>query len=111
MAKFYDKIGFVETIDDGYGVWQEKVVREANYYGDVLLNARRWNDGGNVNENLDIKNKLSILADPYAYQHFHSMKYVHWMNQYWKITEIEVQYPRLILTIGGVYNGPTETAS
>jgi hypothetical protein len=34
------------------------------------------------------------------------MRYVEWMNARWKITSIDVKRPRVILTIGGVYNGP-----
>jgi hypothetical protein len=32
------------------------------------------------------------------------MLYVEFMGTKWKITNVEVQYPRLILSVGGVYN-------
>lgn len=108
MAKYYGEIGYVETVDDGYGVWKETVVAKRMYAGDVLSNIRKYHEANQVNENLNINNKLSIVADPYAYDHFHIMRFVKWYGAYWKITNVEVQYPRLILTIGGVYAGPTE---
>ena len=77
------------------------------YAGDILQNNRRVSQGESTNDDLDVSNRLSILADPYAMNHFHTIKYVKWLGAAWKITTVDVQYPRLILTIGGVYNGET----
>jgi len=106
MAKFFGSIGYAETTETAPGVWTENVT-ERNYFGDVLKNTRRLEAGENLNDNLAINNIISIVADPFAYQHFHAVRYVKWMGVSWKITNVEVQRPRLILTIGGVYNGPT----
>ena len=116
MAKFFGTIGFaVENPKEGLGEY-EGVVREAPvieraYYGDVIMNSRRFENGTDINDNLNISNRISIMADAYAQQHFFAMKYVNWMGANWKITEVEVQRPRLILSIGGVYNGPTAGSS
>lgn len=106
MAKFYGTIGYVELAESTPGVWSD-VVTTKQYTGDVIRNTRRYQDSGNLNDNLVINNMISILADPYANNHFHNMRYVEWMGSKWKITNVEVQRPRLILTIGGVYNGDT----
>ena len=103
MAKFYGAIGYTDTIETAPGVWEEAFV-EHNYSGDVIKNTRRWQSGENLNDDLNINNTISIVADPFANQNFHKMRYIKWMGSYWKITNIEVQRPRLILTIGGVYN-------
>ena len=104
MAKYYGKIGYIETKQTSPGVWEE--VKEERYYdGDVIRNTRRWESNTNLNVNLYVSNLISIVADPYAYKNFHSMRYAEWMGTLWKITEVEVLYPRLVLTIGGVYNG------
>lgn len=105
MAKFYGVIGYAETKETSPGVWTESIT-ERNYYGDVIRNTRRWQPGEGLNDNLTINNIISIVADPFAYQHFHAIRYIKWMGASWKIDNIEVQRPRLILTIGGVYNGP-----
>lgn len=103
MAKFYGVIGYGETKETKPGVWSESIT-EKNYYGDVLQFNRKWETSENLNDNLNINNKISIVADPFAYENFHSIRYIKWMGSKWKITNIEVQYPRLVLTIGGVYN-------
>lgn len=106
MAKFYGVIGYAETTETSPGVWSE-VVTEKNYYGDVLKDSRRWQAGENLNDNLTVTNRISVVADPFAYQNFHAMRYIKWMGAFWKVSEVDVQRPRLILTLGGVYNGPT----
>ena len=103
MTKFYGEIGYVETTETEPGVWIENIIKR-NYYGDLIRNTRSLVSSGNVNDNINISNEISILADPYANEHFHSMRYVEFMGTKWKITNIEVKYPRLILTIGGLYN-------
>lgn len=103
MAKFYGEIGYVETTETEPGVWVENIIKR-NYYGDLIRNTRSLVSSGNVNDNINISNEISILADPYANEHFHSMRYVEFMGAKWKITNVEVKYPRLILTIGGLYN-------
>ena len=110
MAKFYGVIGYADTRETAPGVWSEEI-NERNYSGDVIKNTRRWQTGENLNDNLVINNTISILADPFVYQNFHAMRYVKWMGASWKITNVEVQSPRLLLTIGGVYNGETGPAS
>lgn len=104
MAKFYGKIGYVDTTETTPGVWVEQIT-ERNYFGDMGRNTRRLESSGNLNDNINISNEISIVADPYAYDHFHTMRYVELMGARWKITNIEVQRPRLILTLGGLYNG------
>ena len=104
MAKFYGAVGFVESVETRPGVWMEEVT-ERKYAGELIKNTRRLQNSGQVNDNVDIANQVSIVADPFAYSNFHSMRYVTYMGTNWKITSIEVQYPRLILTIGGLYNG------
>ena len=104
MAKFYGKIGFAETVETTPGVWKEKIV-DYRYFGDIIRNARRLQSSDQLNDDINISNEISIVADPYANQNFHSMRYVEFMGAKWKITNVEVRYPRLILTVGGVYNG------
>lgn len=106
MSKFYGVIGYAEMAETSPGVWQESVTTR-NYYGDVIKNTSKVRDGEHLNDNLTLDNKLSIVADPFAYEKFHSMRYVQWLGTLWKITSVEVQRPRLILTIGGIYNEQT----
>lgn len=104
MAKFYGVIGYVETVETSPGVWEEQIT-EHNYYGELVRNTSRFQVSDQVNDNINIANEISVIADPFATQNFHAMRYVEFMGAKWKITNVEVRYPRLILTIGGVYNG------
>lgn len=104
MAKFYGNIGFAETVETEPGVWVEEMTVRP-YYGELVRNTRRLENSGGVNDNINISNDISIIADPYANHNFHSIRYIEFMGAKWKVSNIEVRYPRLILTIGGVYNG------
>lgn len=104
MAKFYGTIGYVNTVETEPGMWEEQKT-ERQYSGELVKNTRRLESSGGVNDNINISNEVSIVADPYAYENFHAMRYIKFMGAKWKINNIEVRYPRLILTIGGVYNG------
>lgn len=104
MAKFYGKIGYVKSVENTPGVWIDEST-ERTHYGDLLENNTRWQDGGQLNDNLALNNRISIIADPFANANFHRIRYVNWMGSYWEVSNVKIQRPRIILTIGGVYNG------
>lgn len=108
MARFYGPVGYgnpVESPPDS-GVWVDEI-EEYFYSGDVLRNARKLEDGQGLNDDIAVVNSISIVANQYAFQHFFKIKYVGWMGVLWKVTNVEVRSPRLILSLGSVYNGPT----
>jgi hypothetical protein len=104
MAKFYGVIGYGENVETSPGVYMPEIT-ERNYSGELIRNTRRLQSGEQLNDDINIANEISIVADPFAYKNFHTMLYVEFMGTKWKITNVEVQYPRLILSVGGVYNG------
>lgn len=104
MARFSGKVGYIETVNKGYGLWKEETT-ERHYYGDVTRAVRRLEAGIGVNDNVTVHNEISIVADPYAQAHFFAIRYVIWQGTKWKVTNCEVLYPRLILTLGGLYHG------
>ena len=103
MAKWSGKIGFVVTSEAKPGVWKE-VATDRTYYGDLIRNTRKLQSSGNVNDNVTISNEISIVADPFANENFHAIRYAEFMGTKWKVTSVDVQYPRLILSLGEVYN-------
>lgn len=104
MAKWFGKIGFAETKETTPGVWEEQIT-EREYFGDLTRNTRRLQSSENLNDNITIANEISIISDPFANQNFHAMRYVEFMGTKWKVSTVEVQYPRLILSLGDIYNG------
>ena len=105
MGKWYGEIGYSETVETTPGVWMpQDTVR--SYYGDVIRNTTRWSGNSNsTNDDLTVNSQISIVADPFANEKFHSMKWINFMGVRWKITTVDPQPPRLLLTLGGVYNG------
>ena len=103
MAKFYGVIGYAISEETEPGVFEEQIV-ERNHVGDVIRNTRRLKEVGKVNDDITISNQISILSDPFTSNNFHTIRYVSYMGSKWKVVEVEVVYPRLILTLGGLYN-------
>ncbi len=104
MSKWFGRIGFAETVETEPSVYEEKLT-ERDFYGDLLENNRRMVSGDKVNDDITLSNQLSIVADPFAQEHFHSMRYATLYGGKWRITDVKVSYPRLILTLGGLYCG------
>lgn len=110
MARFFGEVGFAEVnVEIRPGVWDDIVV-ERKYYGDTVRNSRRFQDGSAIVDGISVENSISILADAYANERIDAMRYVRWMGSLWEISTVEVQRPRLLLRLGGVYNGPTPPA-
>ena len=112
MPKFYGKIGFMVTEEadpvNHPGVYSETVT-EQYYSGDHMsAYTSRWNGTSKLNDDTDVSTRIAILADPFAVKNFNSIRYVEWLGSFWKVTSVEVQFPKLILTVGGVYNKPDE---
>lgn len=104
MAKFYGAIGYEVEQETAQDVITEVPV-ERFYRGDLLRNTRKLEKSDELNDDINVSNQISIVADPYAMNHIFAMRYVKWMGTAWKVTSVDVEYPRLILTLGGVYNG------
>lgn len=106
MAKFYGRVGYAVCGEypEGSGIWIDEIV-ERKYMGELIRNTSRWQNSGNVNDDLTIANRISILADPFAYNNFNQIKYAEYLGVLWKVETIEVERPRLILTLGGEWNG------
>lgn len=110
MAKYYGHIGYSiteETESETHpGIWTDTII-EKPYFGDVLELSYNWRKSENLNDDYLVTNRLSIVADPYAYKHIGNMKYITWDGVKWKIKDITVGHPRLTITLGGLYNENT----
>lgn len=104
MAKFYGQVGYVEVVETSPGIYKE-IEHARDYYGDVLQGTRRLEPGEYLNDDIRVSNSISIVSDAYAMEHIFAMRYIRWMGSKWKVVSVDVQRPRLILTIGGLYNG------
>lgn len=108
MVKFHGEIGFGHTVETSPDVWKEQITKR-KYFGDVIRNARRLEVAEDkVNFDLSLSNAISIVADKYANENIFAIRFVRWGGAFWVIDSVESQPPRLILRMGGIYNGDTE---
>lgn len=103
MAKFYGKIGYAEIVETEPGIHEEQIV-ERVHSGDFVRNTSKLVTSQNLNDNINVSSEISIVSDPYAVQNYMQIRYVEFMGAKWKVTSVEIKYPRLILSIGGLYN-------
>ncbi|MBQ1339373.1 MAG: hypothetical protein IIY35_01955 [Ruminococcus sp.] len=103
--KYYGTIGYGITSETRPGIWEEEVITERHYYGDIVKSSIRAQTASKINDDVSFSNEFSIVADPYAFENFTFIKYITYAGVKWKVTNVEIQYPRLIISIGGVYNG------
>ncbi|MET0786508.1 MAG: hypothetical protein ABWY25_07380 [Paenisporosarcina sp.] len=108
MARFFGSVGYGESAETppNSGVWTD-VITETEYFGDVIRNTRKLESGESLNDDITVGNSISIVADDYAIKHFFKIKYVRWAGTLWTVKSVEVKSPRLIMSLGSVYNGPT----
>lgn len=108
MAKYYGKIGYGKSVEDppNSGIWVEKIT-EVLYFGDVDRDVTQLGPGIDLNDDISISNTISVVADDYLNNNFADIKYVEWAGTLWTLKNVEVQRPRLVLSLGKVYNGPT----
>jgi hypothetical protein len=107
MARFFGEVGYGDSIETSPGVWVDKITDKRNYFGDVIRNTRRAEPGENLNDDISVSNSISIVADDLAFEHFLKIKYVEWAGVLWTVTNVSVERPRLVLTLGEVYHGET----
>lgn len=102
--KFCGQIGYIYEREIRPGITISDP-EEHLAYGDVLSNVRRWQTDSDINDDLTTSNRISILADAFVCEHMGAMRYCKWLGTAWEIKSVELNYPRAILTLGGVYNG------
>ena len=107
MAKYCGKVGFATTVETpaDSGIWKEVITKKGPYHGELLDNTGRMVLTDNINTNIKVTNRISIVADPYAMLNFHSIRYAVFMGSKWKVSSVQVAYPRLILNLGDLWNG------
>lgn len=106
MAKYCDIIGFCISEDQGNGIFKDRIL-EKRYKGEIIRQSANNVQNDNLNGDLILNARINILADPYTIRYIGTIKYAYYMNVCWKVTSFELQYPRILISLGGVYNGKT----
>ena len=108
--RWYGKLGYAIPKETSPGVWEEES-KEYAYRGDLIRNSSKWNNSNSINGELSVSNQISILTDPYIMANFQYIRYAEYLGVFWKVVDVAVQYPRLVLTLGGVYNAKQQTGT
>lgn len=105
MARFAGKIGFARTAESTTkpGIWDDEII-ERTYYGDINRRTFRNKSASGINDNLTISSEVSVVADLFASDNYHLVRYVEYRGVKWKVSSVDLQPPRLILTLEEVYN-------
>ena len=103
MTKYHGYVGYAVDVEAYPGVWEEQIT-EHEYFGDVIKNRVNIQQSNTVNAGITINNNISIIGDPFAYENFYAIRYATYLGKKWTVTSVEVSRPRLILTLGGIYN-------
>ena len=106
MSKAFLRVGYARSAETDTSVYSDEIEKEGEYTADLIRNSRSINNGDKINDEINIANRFSFIADPYAFSHFLNIRYVIYMGTAWRVTDVEVEYPRLIISVGGVYTGP-----
>lgn len=101
--KFYGPLGFAEPVEGPVGVFIDEIT-EYNYYGDVIRIVNHTQGAEKVNDDIKMNNQISVLVDPYALENFANLRYITFNNSKWEVSAVELAYPRLIISFGGLYH-------
>lgn len=104
-SRFYGAVGYGHSTETAPGVWED-VITERKLFGDVRKDTLQVRGGEKLNRDLTVQNSISVVADAYANENFHAIKYVVWSGTAWEVNEATIEAPRILLRLGGVYNGP-----
>lgn len=102
MAKYYGYIGFATQVESEPGIWTDAIERRP-YKGDVVRSGRRYESSDNINDNFTINNSFSIISDAFLYSHIPAMRYIEYLGAKFKITSVDIERPRVTISVGGVY--------
>lgn len=108
MAKWSGKIGFGEMVETSTDVW-ELVISEKHYYGDIIVNRSNTVNKSEINDEISLSNQIRVISAPYACDNYQKIKYITFMKQKWKVNSISIEYPALLITLGGYWNEESRT--
>ena len=104
MAKYSGKVGYGEEVETVPGVWEVRI-EERMMKGDKIRQNANIRDSGKVNNEITLNHRVSLLGDAYAFANYYIMKWIEIDGRRWEVASVEVQRPRLIVDIGGLWHG------
>lgn len=100
--KWFGEIGYFVESNNVDGIVTDSFITQ-QYYGDIIKDYKTNTSENAVNEDFELSNRISVVADPYLISHFHKIAWISFMETKFKVRSVELQYPRLIVSLGGVF--------
>lgn len=109
MAKFSGVIGYQEEVEIAPGIWDTQYL-EKPARGDILQKNHRWNAMNYSTVSSDsISDRITIGADDFVMRLCRQkrIRYVKFEGDdtRYSVMDAAVDRPRIVLSIGGVFNG------
>lgn len=104
MAKFAGLVTYVTQVESRPGIWTDESISRL-MRGDMLRKGSVGQNDDKVNSDISLNHRVSLVGDEYALNNYYDIKHIQLNGREWEVTSVEVQHPRLILTIGGLWNG------
>jgi hypothetical protein len=110
MSKYAGLVGYVTQEESVPGVWSQ-VEKTSTMKGDIIRqsstngNGARISDTGKINDDISLSHRVSLLGDAYAFNNYYAIKWIKIDGHKWQVTSVELQRPRIIITVGGLWNG------
>lgn len=108
MAKYAGLVGYVTQEEKVPGVWST-VADPKPMRGDIIrASASSQNDGrlssDKINKDVTLNHRVSLVGDAYAFGNYYNIKWIEIDGAKWEVSSVELQRPRLIVTVGGLWN-------
>jgi hypothetical protein len=98
MARFAGFVGYVTQVESVPGVWSP--VENPKYMrGDVIRQSSTSQNG-----DISLNHRVSLIGDSYTFNNYYNIKWVEIGSAKWSVTSVEIQRPRVIITLGGLWN-------
>lgn len=103
--KYVGNIGFLSSNTEVTGGIATQPIISKRYFGEIITTSSRLQTQDKINPDVTINNSIAILLDGYLNNNLSNIVYVEFLNKKWSVSSIELRHPRVILSLGGLYNG------
>lgn len=104
MAKFSGLVGYVTQEEKVPGVWVP-VENPRKMKGDVIRQSASSQNGNKVNSDISLNHRVSLIGDAYAFGNYYNIKWIELHGRKWEVSSVEIERPRIIVNLGGLWNG------
>lgn len=103
MARYSGLVGYVTQEETVPGVWSP-VENPRTMKGEIIRQSSTNPDHGKINSDISLNHRVSLWGDAYAFDSYYAIKWIQIDGRKWEVTSVEIKRPRIIVTVGGLWN-------